>query len=63
MLGVGGETLHGLEAVAVGLRGEHQAGARRDTVEQDGASATDPVFAADMRSREQQIVADEIREQ
>ena len=36
--------------VSVGLHGEHQAGAGRTPVEQDGAGAADTVLAAEMRA-------------
>ena len=50
---VGSETFDGLEAVTIGLHGEHQARAHRSAVEQHSAGAADAVFAADMRAGEQ----------
>jgi hypothetical protein len=48
--------------VAVGLHRQHQAGARRAAVEQDGAGAADAVLAAEMRAGEAEFIADEIGE-
>ena len=58
-----GQPFDGRELVAVGLHREHQAGAHRRAVEQDGAGAADAVLAADMGAGERQIVAQEIAEQ
>ena len=45
------------DAVAVGLRGENEAGPDRLAVEQDGAAPADPVLAAEMRAGQVQLVA------
>ena len=45
------------DAVAVGLRGEDEAGPDRLAVEQDGAAAADPVLAAEMSAGQVQLVA------
>ena len=50
-------------AAAVGLHGEHQAGAHAVAVEQDGAGAAHAVLAADMGAGEPERVAQEIGEQ
>ena len=47
---------------ALGLRGEHQAGAHRDAVEQHGAGAADAVLAAGMRALEVELVAQAIEQ-
>ena len=52
-----GKTLDGQQLGAVGLHGEHQAGARGLAVEQDRAGAADPVFAADMSAGQPEIFA------
>src|SRR5215831_3648010 len=44
------EAFDGLDHRSVGLHGEHQAGACAITVDDDGAGATNPVLAADMRA-------------
>ena len=56
------DALDGEQLVAVGLHREHQAGARRAAVEQDGAGAADAVLAAEMRAGEPELVAHEIGE-
>src|SRR3989449_387307 len=57
------EALHGLDLVAVRLDGEHEAGADRLAVHQDGAGAAHPVLASDVRSGEAQLVAQEVGEE
>src|SRR6266702_4699360 len=57
------EALHGLDLVAARLDGEHEAGADRLAVQQDGAGAAHPVLASDVRSGEAQLVAQEVGEE
>ncbi len=57
------EALDGREFVAVGLHRQHQAGADRDTIEQNGAGAADAMLAADMGAGQPQFVAQEIAQQ
>src|SRR6059036_1703555 len=57
------KALHGLDLVAVRLDGEHEAGADRLAVQQDGAGAAHPVLASDVRSGEAQLVAQEVGEE
>src|SRR2546430_2518368 len=57
------EALHGLDLVAVRLDGEHEAGADRLAVQQDGAGAAHPVLASNVRSGEAQLVAQEVGEE
>src|SRR2546430_7602489 len=45
------EALHGLDLVAVRLDGEHEAGADRLAVQQDGAGAAHPELASNVRDR------------
>ena len=47
---------------AVGLHGEHQAGADRLAVEQDVAVAAEAVLAGDVRAGQIEILAQEVRE-
>jgi len=49
------EPLDRRKFVSVGLGRQHQAGADRRTVEQDGAGAADAMFTADMGTGQQQI--------
>ena len=42
-----------------GLHGQHQAGAHRLSVEQDGAGAADALFAGEVRAGEMELVAQE----
>ena len=55
-----GEALDGDNALAVGLRGEHQAGAHRLALDQHGAGAAHTVLAADMGAGEADLVAQEV---
>ncbi len=57
-----GDALDREDLVAVRLHREHQAGARGIPVEQDGAGAAHAVLAAQMRTREAELVPHEIRE-
>src|SRR2546422_698533 len=57
------EALHRLDLVAVRLDGEHEAGADRLAVQQDGAGAAHPVLTSDVRSGEAQLVAQEVGEE
>ena len=59
-VGIGRDAFDGHDLVAVGLHREHQAGARRIAVEQDGAGAAHAVLAAEMRAGEAQPMAQEI---
>ena len=63
MLAVRRQALDGLDRVAVGLRGEHQAGANGNAVEDHRAGAADAVLAADMGPRQQEIVPQEVAQQ
>ena len=56
------DAFNGLDAAAIGLHGEHEAGARRGAIHQHGAGAADAMFAAKMRAGERQILAQEIRQ-
>ena len=60
---VSGQRLDGRDRAPVGLDGEQAAAAHRDAVEEHGARAADPVLAADVRPREPEPVAEEVREQ
>src|SRR5262249_37711867 len=62
LVGAGRDALDGENLVAVSLHGQHEAGARREAVEQDRAGAAYAVLAAEMRSGEAEMVADEIRQ-
>src|SRR2546426_3825402 len=57
------EALHRLDLVAVRLDGEHEAGADRLAVQQDGAGPAHPVLTSDVRSGEAQFVAQEVGEE
>src|SRR5437773_10379432 len=46
------KALHGLDFVTVRLDGEHEAGADRLAVQQDGAGPAHPVLTSDVRSGE-----------
>ncbi len=59
----GPQSLDGENLVAIGLHGEHQAGADRLSVEQDGARAAHAVLAADVRAGQTQLVAQEVAQQ
>ena len=48
---------------AVGLDGEHQAGARGLAVDEDGAGAADAVLAADVGAGEPEVLAQEVDEE
>src|SRR5215472_16468486 len=56
------ETLDRLHLGAVGLHGEHQAGARGPPLDDDRAGATDAVLTADMRSCQANLLAEEVGE-
>ncbi len=49
--------------MAVGLRGEHDAGSRRLAVEENRARAAHAVLASDMRAGQAQILAEKIAQQ
>ena len=53
-----GEALDGADVLAVGLHGEHEAGAHRLVVDDHGAGAADAVLAADMRAGLSAVLAD-----
>src|SRR5213079_3089923 len=57
------KALHGLDFVTVRLDGEHEAGADRLAVQQDGAGPAHPVLTSDVRSGEAQLVAQEVGEE
>ena len=61
---VGGrrDALDGQDVVAIGLHRQHQAGACRTAIEQDGAGAADAVLATEVGPGEAEIIADEIGE-
>src|SRR4029077_12912372 len=56
----GGEALDGGDALAVGLHRQHEAGAHRLPVEQDGARPAHPVLAAHVRAGEVEVFPQEI---
>jgi hypothetical protein len=62
MQSVGGrrDTLNGEELMSVRLHREHQAGARRAAIEEDGACAADAVLAAEMGAGQAELVTHEI---
>src|SRR5262249_42875461 len=57
-----GEALDGLDVTAVHLNGEEQAGSHGRAVDDDRARAAHTVLAAEMRSRQLEVVAKEIGE-
>ena len=57
-----GKAFDGLHRLAVNLRGEHQAAARREAVDEHRACAAGAMFAAEMRPGEFEFLAQEIRE-
>ena len=52
-----------VDVAAVGLHGEHDAGAHRLAVEEHRAGAADAVLAADVRAGQTQLVPQEVAEQ
>ncbi len=54
------EALDGADPAAIGLHGEHQAGAHRLAVDQHRAGAADAMLAADMRAGLAAVVADRV---
>ena len=58
-----GQRLDGLDAAALGLRGEEQAGAHGATVELHGAGAAHAVLAAHVRAAQAERVAQEVGQQ
>ena len=62
-LAVAHESLDRQELGAVGLDREHDAGTRGLAVDQNSARAADAVLAADVRARQAEVLAQEIREQ
>src|ERR1700722_8218182 len=57
-----GDALYGGDTMTVGLDGKHQAGTDGRAVEENGAGAADPMFAANMGAGEFQMFAQEIRQ-
>ncbi len=57
-----GEALDGLDRVAVGLHGQHQARAHALSVEQDVAVAAEAVLAGQVRAGQVEILAQEVGE-
>src|SRR5665213_272565 len=57
------EAFHGPDLAAVNLHGKREAGACRLAVDEDGAGAAHPVFAADMRAGRADLMAQEIGQQ
>src|SRR5258706_1253823 len=57
------QPLDGLDPLAVGLDGEHQARARAVTLDDHRAGAAHAVLAADMRARQTEVLAQKIRQQ
>jgi hypothetical protein len=55
-----GEAFHGLDLVTVRLDREHEAGAHRLPVQQDGTGAAHAVLAAHVRAREPEIMAQKV---
>src|SRR5262249_8879680 len=60
LVGRGRDALDGENIMAVRLHREHQAGARRAIVEEDGACPANAVLAAEMGAGEAELVTDEI---
>ena len=58
-----GQAFDGLDLMPVGLRRQHDAGARRLAVEEDGAGAADAVLAPDVRAGETEILAEKVAQQ
>src|SRR5581483_2333910 len=58
-----GQRLDRLHRAAVGLRREQEAGANGDAVEEDRARAADAVLAAEVRSGQAGVLANEVGEQ
>ena len=57
-----GQSLDGLDGGAVRLHRQHQAGAHDLAIDAHRAGAANPMLAADMRSRQLQMLAQEIRQ-
>jgi hypothetical protein len=57
-----GQALDCAHLTAVGLNRQHQASARTHSIHQNCAGAANAVFAAEMRSREMQLVAQKVAE-
>ena len=58
-----GEAFNGLEVMAVGLYGEHDARPYRLAIEQNCTCATDTVLASDVRTCQLEFLTDEVTEQ
>jgi hypothetical protein len=50
------------DGAPVGLDGQHEAGPDRFSVQEDRAGAAHPVLAADVRAREIEVLAQEVRQ-
>ena len=57
------QAFHGPDLAAVDLRGKRQAGPRRLAVDDDGAGAAHPMFAADIGAGRADLMAQEIGQQ
>ena len=62
LVGARRDAFDGEDLVAVRLHREHQAGARRQPVQEDGAGAAHAVLAAEMGAGQAELVADEVGE-
>ena len=61
-VGIVGQPFDGHDLGALGLHREHQAGAHRGAVDDDGAGAAHPVLAADMGPGQPQMVTQAVRQ-
>ena len=59
-LALAGHALYGFDVSPIRLHGEHKAGARRSSIHKHRASAADAMLATQMRSRQSQVLAQEI---
>jgi hypothetical protein len=63
LIRLGREPLDGDDLVPGGLNREHETGAHRSAVEEDGACATDTMLAANMGSREANLMPEEVAQE
>ena len=61
--GVGGQALDGHDPAPVGLHREHEAGAHRHAVQEDGAGPAHAVLAAHVGAGQPQLVAQEVAQE
>nr|UOZ97357.1 hypothetical protein NCPCFENI_01277 [Cupriavidus sp.] len=57
-----GEPLDGTNLLSLCLNSQHEAAAHQGVIDQDGAGATDPMLAAQVRAREIEAFAQEIHQ-